>query len=102
DESYYREEKFQAIRQQYLAHLEKMLDLAGIAEPKTAAARVMAVETALPAHHWDRVKNRDRTLTYNKVDRKALEALAPGFNWNYWPQAPGLPAIDGLICPPPG
>ena len=74
DESYYREEKFKPIREQYLAHLEKMFELAGIAAPKTAAARVMAVETELASHHWDRVKNRDRTLTYNKVDRKALEA----------------------------
>ncbi len=101
DESYYREEKFQPIRQQYLAHVEKMLDLAGIAEPKKAAARVMAVETALASHHWDRVKNRDRTLTYNKVDRKALGALAPGFNWNDWLKASGVPSIDELIVRQP-
>ena len=38
----------------------------------------MAVETALAKHHWDRVKSRDRTLTYNKMDRKALDSLSPG------------------------
>ncbi len=101
DESYYREEKFKPIREQYLAHLEKMLDLAGIAEPKTAAARVMAVETALAGHHWDRVKNRDRTLTYNKVDRKGLEALAPLFNWNDWLTASGIGSIEELIVRQP-
>ena len=45
----------------------------------------MAVETALAKHHWDRVKSRDRTLTYNKKDRKALDELTPGLR------------LDGLV-----
>ena len=68
-----------------------MFELAGIAEPKEAAARVMAVETELAKHHWDRVKSRDRTLTYNKKDRKELEALAPGIDWTAWFEAIGAP-----------
>ena len=54
-----------------MAHVAKMLELAGIPEPKAGGRRVMAVETGLAKHHWDRVKSRDRTLTYNKMDRKA-------------------------------
>jgi len=101
DESYYREAKFKPIREQYLAHLEKMFVLAGIQEPKAAAARVLAVETGLASHHWDRVKTRDRILTYNKVDRKALNALAPGFDWNGWLQAFGSPSIEELVVRQP-
>ncbi|MGC8643202.1 MAG: M13 family metallopeptidase [Isosphaeraceae bacterium] len=84
DESYYREAKFKPIREKYAAHIEKMFALAGIADSKTAAAHVMAVETELASHHWNRVKTRNRTLTYNKKNRRELEALAPGFDWLVW------------------
>ena len=87
DESYYREAKFKPIREKFVAHVEKMFELAGFADPKAAAARVMAVETSLAKHHWDRVKSRDRTLTYNKLDRKQLDALAPGYDWAAWLKA---------------
>ena len=69
DESYYREAKFNPVRDKPLAHIEKMLALAGVAAPKETAARVLAVETELASHHWDRLKRRDRTLSYNKKDR---------------------------------
>ena len=89
DESYYREAKFKPIREKYVAHIEKTLTLAGLASPKEAAGRIMAVETELASHHLDRVKNRDRTLTYNKKDRKELETLTPGIDWEAWLQAYG-------------
>jgi putative endopeptidase len=89
DEAYYREAKFKPIRDKYVGHIEKTLALAGLAGPKEAAARIMAVETELASHHLDRVKNRDRTLTYNKKDRKELEALTPGIDWDAWLGAVG-------------
>jgi putative endopeptidase len=101
DESYYREAKFEPIRQRYLAHLETMFKLGGIPDPKTAAARVMAVETALAKHHWDRVKTRDRILTYNKFDRKALSALTAGFDWDGWLEGFGSASIEELIVRQP-
>ena len=67
DEAYYRDPKFQPIRDKYVAHVAKIFELAGIADPQAAAARVMVVETELAKNHWDRVKSRDRTLTYNKL-----------------------------------
>jgi putative endopeptidase len=101
DESYYREAKFKPIRDRYIAHVEKMFGLAGWPEPKPSAARVMAVETALAKHHWDRVKSRDRTLTYNKKDRKALDELAPGFDWAAWLEAYGAEHVDEVIVRQP-
>jgi putative endopeptidase len=94
DESYYRDAKFKPIREKYLAHIEKMFALAGVPAPKDTAARVMAVETELASHHWDRVKRRDRTLSYNKKDRKQLEALAPGIDWSAWLAAYGAREKD--------
>jgi putative endopeptidase len=101
DESYYRDAKFKPIREKFVDHVTKMLELAGIAEPKATAARVMAVETALAKHHWDRVKSRDRTLTYNKLDRKQLDALAPGFDWSTWLKECGVKSIDEVVVRQP-
>ncbi|WP_165220323.1 M13 family metallopeptidase [Aquisphaera insulae] len=91
DESYYRDPKFKPIREKFVHHVEAMLRLAGVADPKEAAAEVMALETELASHHWDRVKTRDRTLTYNKKHRKDLAALAPAIDWSEWLRNAGAP-----------
>jgi len=91
DESYYREEKYQPIRDAFVKHVEKMLDLAGVAEPQATAERVMAIETKIASHHWDRVKRRDRDLNYNKKTLDELRELAPGVDWTAWFQDVGAP-----------
>ncbi len=101
DESFYRDAKFEPIRKQYVLHLEKMLALAGIPEPKPAAASIMALETSLAKHHWDRVRSRDQTLTYNKRDRKALGSLAPGYDWGAWFAEFGAPQVEEVIVRQP-
>ncbi len=95
DESYYRLDKFKPIREAYVKHLARMFELAGWADPKGSADRVMALETRLAKDHWDRVKTRDATLTYNKVDATALAALTPGLDWKSIWQAAGVP-LDGV------
>jgi putative endopeptidase len=101
DESYYRLPQFQPIRDKFVVHIEKIFALAGIAEPKAAAARVMAVETELAKHHWDRVKSRDRTLTYNKLDRAGLDSLTLGFDWSSWWTEFGAKPIDDVVVRQP-
>ena len=61
----------------------------------------MAVETALAKNHWDRVKSRDRTLTYNKLDRAGLEALTPGFDWSSWWKEYGAKPVDEVVVRQP-
>ena len=82
DESYYREDSFAEVRTAYVAHVTRMLELAGLPDPAGAAERIMELETRVAGAHWDRVKNRDVQLTYNKVDRAGLEELTPGFDWS--------------------
>jgi putative endopeptidase len=101
DESYYRDAKFKPIRDKYVGHVERMFELAGWPEPKASAAQVMGVETALAKHHWDRVKSRDRTLTYNKKDRKALIDLTPGFDWTDWLESFGARGVEEVIVRQP-
>jgi putative endopeptidase len=51
-----------------------MLSLAGTADPEGAARRVVGLETALAAHHWDNVTLRDPQKTYNlKTAAEAVE-----------------------------
>ncbi len=81
DESYYREERYAAVRASYVAHLTAMLELAGVDDAPRRADDVMALETRLAAAHWDRVKSRDESLTYNSMTIEELKAATPGFDW---------------------
>jgi putative endopeptidase len=101
DESYYREPKFEPIRKAFAAHVAKILELAGVPAPKEASATVVALETRLARSHWDRVKNRNDTLTYNKKDLKALAMLAPGIDWEQWLGGLGAKGLDQVIVRQP-
>lgn len=84
DEAYYREEQYQPIREAFLLHTEKMFGLVGLKDGPAQAGRILSLETALATYHWDQVKDRDATLTYNKFTRAQLEGLSPGFDWRTW------------------
>lgn len=49
-------ERFVNIRKAYLAHIEKMFTLAGLADPKASAESILALETAIASKHWDVVE----------------------------------------------
>lgn len=93
DESFYREDSFAPVRDAYVAHVTRILTLSGFepARAEDAAARIMALETRLAAGHWDNVRDRDATATYNPHTRSELEALAPRIDWAAW--------LDGLKAP---
>lgn len=77
DESYYREEKFAPIVSAYTAHVGKMFELAGVADPHDAAGRVVRLETQLASHHWDNVTLRDPQKTYNLKTADEAAELFP-------------------------
>jgi putative endopeptidase len=89
DESYYRDEKFADIRTAYLAHVEKVLSLAGWAEAAGAAQQVVDVETRLAAGHWERTETRNVLKTYNLTTAEELRALVPGLPFDAWASALG-------------
>jgi putative endopeptidase len=103
DEAYYREEKYADIRIAYLAHITAMFALAKVSNPAENAAKVMALETSIASHHWDQVKDRDATLTYNKMNRTQVKALMPTFDWELYLSAGEIPAIvlDSVIVQQP-
>ena len=75
DESYYRLENFEATRTAFRAHVQKMLELADVADAAASADRIVALETELATHHWDNVKSRDAVATYNLKSWDELGAL---------------------------
>ncbi len=87
DEAYYREEQYSSIRDAFLLHVAQMFQLAEIADGESHARQVLALETLIAQCHWDQVKDRDATLTYNKFTRSELETLSAGFNWTLYLEA---------------
>ncbi|ASY20966.1 putative endopeptidase [Candidatus Planktophila dulcis] len=103
DESYYREEQFASIRTAFLDHVAKMCALVGIANGADVAKKILTLETEIATHHWDQVKDRDATLTYNKYSRAELESLAPHFLFDTWASNAKVPAkaFESLVvCEP--
>jgi len=98
DESYYREEAFAEVRAAYVDFIATMLgflpeppmDFAG--DVRAVAERVMALETALAAGHWDVVRSRDAAATSNHMTRAELAELAPDLPWDRWIAEMGAPA----------
>ncbi len=100
DESYYREEKYAEIRKAYAEHIGRMVELSDSAD-EDEADDIVKLETLLAKSHWDRVKSRDDTLTYNKLDRKGLAELTPGFDWDAWFNAMGAKDVAEVVVAQP-
>jgi predicted metalloendopeptidase len=83
DRDYYLQDeaRLKDIRDQYLAHIERLLTLAGVANARDQAQQVLAIETALARVQWSRVDNRDPVKRYNKFEVGKLPGLTPDFNW---------------------
>jgi putative endopeptidase len=103
DESYYREEQYAQIRKALVAHIEAMFGLVGIADGATKAQAIFDLESKIAAMHWDTVRNRDASLTYNKKSRAELIALSPALDWPLWMKAGEIPALafDNVVVGQP-
>jgi putative endopeptidase len=86
-----------ALRDAYLASLEKLFALSG--RPKAAAIRAaansLAVESALARAHKTRVELRDEHGTYNRIDREGLAKLAP-LPWDVYFERLGQPELRAI------
>ncbi len=92
DESYYRDDAHADTRTAYRGHVERMLALAGLDDAGPRAERVIALETALAGHHWDKVRNRDAQATYNLSTWDAWAGCAAGVDLALWRDGYGIPA----------
>ena len=92
--------RLQAARDAYVAYMETLLRLAGENDPAGTARRVLAFETQLATRQWDRVRSRNRDLTYNKKTLAELQQLAPGFDWQAYMRAAGVNVADVIVPTP--
>jgi endothelin-converting enzyme/putative endopeptidase len=84
------------LRQKYVAHVERLFELAGEKpeQAKAGAAIVMKVETDLAKASLDLVSRRDPEKVYHKMTRREVEALDKNFQWNRYLTASGAPPFE--------
>ncbi len=82
DESYYRDDKFADVRDEYVAYLTRLLGLAEHDDPARAAATILEIDTRLAKGHWERAETRDVQKTYNLTTAEELKELCPSFDWD--------------------
>jgi putative endopeptidase len=89
DESYYREDKFADIRTAYVAHVQRLFELAGWDDPAGSAQQVLDLETRLAQGHWERAETRDVLKAYNLTPLAQLRELVPSLPLDTWAHALG-------------
>jgi putative endopeptidase len=96
DRDYYLKDEpvYANLRSKYLAHIQRMLALAGERKPDEKATAVLGIETQLARVHWPAAKRRERDLTYNLRTRAELDQLTGDFPWQ------DLLGADGLASQP--
>lgn len=84
DREYYLkdEEPYTEIRAKFVAHVGRMLTLAGQPNAEQQAKGILATETEIAKLHWPVEKRRERDLTYNLRTREQLKALSSAYPWD--------------------
>ncbi len=88
-------------RAKYLAHVEKMLSLAGHGNAAEEARAIVALETEIAKVQWSAVQNRDPVKRYNKMKVSELAALAPGFDWSTYLKDTGVGKATEVVVSQP-
>jgi endothelin-converting enzyme/putative endopeptidase len=88
----------QAMRTDYVAHIAKMLGLAGEPDAKAIAdaEAILGLEMGLANGALDIVARRDPSRTYHLLDRPQLDQLTPGFSWTTYLAGIGAPPVKAI------
>ncbi|TDK34007.1 M13 family metallopeptidase [Luteimonas terrae] len=93
DTTYYTDADKAQVREQYVAHIAKTLELSGVpaADAQTQAKAVLAFETRLASKSKSSVEmSRDVKLFYNPVTPAEADALTPNFPWTAFFESQGV------------
>ena len=91
-----------ATRASYLAHIAKVLTLAGIPEAQAKAARIYDLERRMALCHGSRLAAEDVKACDNHWTRKDFDLKAPGLDWGAYFAAAGLGAQAEFVVWQPG
>ncbi len=104
DRDYYTrdDEASKKIREQYVAHVARMLTFLGIdeASAKTQADAVMGIETKLAKASLTNVESRDPSTWYNLKTAVEADQLTPEFSWEDYLAAIGIPQVTSFSLTP--
>lgn len=101
DRDYYFDDHFSDVREKYLAHIERMHELAGLPDPRVRAKTIYGLERRLAEGHWTRVESRNREATYNKFALEDARELMPHFDWDVYLDAIRAGARDSIVIRQP-
>ena len=103
DRDYYFDgsERGRDLRDEYVAYVDKVMSLSGYEDSAGAAERIMALETSLAEHHWDKVENRNADKRYNKVAWTELVAMLSNFDLDTYFEGVGTGPQDHVIVSQP-
>ncbi len=85
------------LRKQYEAHVAKLFELAGIADGKARAAKILALETAIAKVHATALETDDVEKGANTWMQADFAVKAPGIDWAGFFDAAGLSAQPQFI-----
>ncbi len=91
---------YQTARQAYSGYINTLMSLAGFSNGADIADSVLQIENRLAQAHWDRVQNRQRELTYNKLSLDELQILSPAIDWAAAMQGLGMFTNEFVISQP--
>jgi len=97
DRDYYLKPGFAEKKAKYEAYVAQLLTMIGWDKPAENAKAIVAFETQMAEASWTRVERRDRDKTYNPMSPAELNAYTPGFDWNRYLAATGLPKVERII-----
>jgi putative endopeptidase len=95
DEAYYRDEQYKEIRAKFVDHVNAMAVLAKT--PEIDGARILALETEIALHHWDKEKSREISNINNRMTQSEVLAQYSDCHLALWMQEIGLPADLGTL-----
>ena len=89
------DEQTTAIRNAYVAYVEKMFGLFGFSDGAARAQTVLRMETRLAKAAYNNVELRDPIRNYNKMSIAELQELVPQVDWKAYFEALGV-ELDSL------
>lgn len=100
DRDYYLEDNYKEIRNAYITHIENLLRLASIKNPKQRALSAFEIENELAKVQLSRLEMRDPERIYNPYKKDRLYDLG-GKYWNEWVEELGLESQNRFIVESP-
>ncbi|MBT6031347.1 MAG: peptidase M13, partial [Kordiimonadaceae bacterium] len=103
DRDYYfnEDEKSKEIRDKYVVHIEKMLDLAQIENASASAQTVMDIEIKIANLHWKKEDNRDSNKRYNKYEIAELKSLLSNMDLDAYFDETGVQNVEAVVVNQP-